>query len=211
MTDNLDLLKNYQTFVGPSDNWNTIPRLVIKHLFKNGLSPETRLLDIGCGSLRTGRFLIPFLNTGNYYGLEPEQIMVEEGLKNELIPGIVEFKKPVFYFNKDFDIPDITVDIAIAIQVFIHCGPEQLKQCLEMLTRHLDKNGIFLLSLNIGDVDRLEDKQGIYYSYRGASHAGAYYKQDTIEKIFNEYDFAINHVFKYLWIAKRQQFSSKRP
>ncbi len=209
MTDNLNLLKNYQTFVGPADNWNTIPRLVIKHLFNNGLSPETRLLDIGCGSLRTGRFLIPFLNTGNYYGLEPENMMVEEGLKNELIPEIVDFKKPVFYFNKDFDIPDITVDIAIAIQVFIHCGPDQLKQCLKMLNKCLHRNSIFLFSINISDIDRLEDKQGIHYSYRGASHAGTYYTIDSIQKIFAEYKFDIKHIYKYLWLAKKQEFSSK--
>jgi SAM-dependent methyltransferase len=209
MKDNLELLKDYQSFVGPKNNWNTIPRLIIKHLFNIGLSPETRLLDIGCGSLRTGRFLIPFLNTGNYYGIEPEKIMVEEGLKQELIPEIVKFKQPTFYFNKDFDVPDIKIDIAMAIQVFIHCGPEQLKQCLNMINKCLDINGIFLLSLNIADLDKLENKQGIHYAYRGASHAGAYYTKESIYQIFYDYGFSIENIFQYLWVAKRQ-LSSKR-
>lgn len=199
MTDNLDLLKNYQTFVGPEDNWNTTPRLVIKHLFNNGLSPETRLLDIGCGSLRTGRFLIPFLNTGNYYGLEPEKIMVKEGLKNELIPEIVDFKKPTFYFNKDFDIPDITVDIAIAIQVFIHCGPDQLRLCLKMLKDKL--YGPFIFTVNLSETDRTIEKRGKFYAYRGASHAGTSYTHDTLQDIFVTNNFSLKHIHNIFWVA----------
>lgn len=199
MTDNLNLLDNYKTFVGPEYNWNTIPRLVIKKLFEHGLSPDTSLLDIGCGSLRTGRFLIPFLNTGNYHGLEPESIMVEQGIQNELIPEIVDFKKPNFYFNEDFIVPEIKIDIAIAIQVFIHCGPEQLKQCLSMLTTRL--HGLLLFTVNIANDDKLEKKSGKFYSYRGASHSGTYYKLETMQEIFTQYNFSIKHIDNFFWMA----------
>jgi cyclopropane fatty-acyl-phospholipid synthase-like methyltransferase len=199
MIDNLDLLNNYKTFVGLENNWDTIPRLVIKKLFEWGLTPDTCLLDIGCGSLRTGRFLIPFLNTGNYHGLEPEQTMVKEGIVNELIPEIVSFKKPSFYFNKDFVLPEIKFDMAIAIQVFIHCGPDQLDQCLKMLKDKLC--GPLLFTINIADNDKLEQKQGKFYSYRGASHSGSYYKINTLQKIFSKNDFAIKHIDTFFWIA----------
>lgn len=200
MINNLDLLKNYKTYVGPIENWDYVPRYVIPHMFNYGLRPNTRLLDIGCGSLRNGRFLIPFLDTGNYHGLEPQQDIVNEGLKNELISEIVEFKKPQFYFNNQFEVPDIKIDMAIAIQVFIHCGPEQLKQCLSMLQTRLV--GPLLISLNIGDKDKVFDKKGIHYAYIGASHAGTYYTTETAEKIFNDSGFTLTPIHNILYLAE---------
>lgn len=199
MKDNLDLLNNYKSFVGPEKNWNSLPRVVIKQLFNYGLSPDTCLLDIGCGSLRTGRFLIPFLNTGNYHGLEPEKTMVDAGLLNELIPEIINFKKPQFYFNKDFELPPIKFDIAIAIQVFIHCGPDQLRLCLKMLKDKLC--GPFIFTINLSETNKTIPKMGKFYAYRGASHGSTLYTHDTLQDIFVTNNFSLKHIENVFWVA----------
>lgn len=48
-------------------------------LLELGLSPESRVIDIGCGVLRLGYWLIPFLHEGCYYGIEPAQQRVNLG------------------------------------------------------------------------------------------------------------------------------------
>src|SRR5262249_5133609 len=50
-------------------------------LLKEGLNPESKVLDIGCGCLRVAYWLIRFLDAGCYYGIEPARQRVEYGLK----------------------------------------------------------------------------------------------------------------------------------
>jgi SAM-dependent methyltransferase len=45
-----------------------------------GLREHHSLLDFGCGSLRAGRLLIPYLLPGRYYGLEPNRCLIEDGI-----------------------------------------------------------------------------------------------------------------------------------
>ena len=42
-----------------------------------GLTPSSMVLDIGCGCLRGGRWLIPYLNSDCYFGVEPNLEMLE--------------------------------------------------------------------------------------------------------------------------------------
>jgi SAM-dependent methyltransferase len=46
-----------------------------------GLTEDSDVLDYGCGSLRVGRFLIMALGVGHYFGIEPSEWAVKEGLK----------------------------------------------------------------------------------------------------------------------------------
>jgi hypothetical protein len=63
-------------------------------LFQAGLRETHRLLDVGCGSLRGGRLFIPYLRAGHYYGVEPNEWLVEEGIANELGAEILTVKRP---------------------------------------------------------------------------------------------------------------------
>lgn len=44
-----------------------------------GLSPEHRLCDFGCGPLRAGRYLIDYLDEGNYAGFDFNQDFLKIG------------------------------------------------------------------------------------------------------------------------------------
>ena len=57
-----------------------------------GLKEQHWLFDFGCGSLRVGRLLIPYLLPGRYYGLEPNRWLIEDGIAHELGSTIIDIK-----------------------------------------------------------------------------------------------------------------------
>ena len=61
------------------------------------------VLDIGCGCLRGGYWLIHFLGKGCYFGIEPNKEMLEAGTRILLEPELEDLKKPKFDFNSNFD------------------------------------------------------------------------------------------------------------
>ena len=95
--------KDYKSHVGPREDYYKRGAEQLEKIFNSGLKPHHRVVDIGCGSLRLGRTLIPFLNKGKYFGLEPQIDMVEEALAWELSERMVRWKKPQFSDSKDFD------------------------------------------------------------------------------------------------------------
>lgn len=91
----------HRVFVG--GKWNEIGRLQFEFLKHNGLTPDTCLLDIGCGSLRAGVHIINYLNTKKYLGLDKENELIRLGIEKEL--GIENFKEklPEFIISNNFD------------------------------------------------------------------------------------------------------------
>src|ERR1700753_963856 len=57
-----------------------IGKLQYHFLVANGLRHNHRFLDMACGSLRLGQYLIPFLDEGNYRGIEGEKGLGDAGL-----------------------------------------------------------------------------------------------------------------------------------
>src|SRR5438045_5934213 len=90
---------HYRACVGPSEDYDLIAAMAFNLLTTVGLRQHHSLLDVGCGSLRIGRVLIPYLNRGKYVGVEPNEWLVEEGIRRELGQSLVEIKGPTFLFT----------------------------------------------------------------------------------------------------------------
>ena len=60
-----------------------------------GLREHHSVLDFGCGSLRAGRLLIPYLLEGRYYGLEPNRWLIEDAMEHELGGALIDLKRPM--------------------------------------------------------------------------------------------------------------------
>jgi hypothetical protein len=58
-----------------------------------GLKPEHVCIDFGCGSLRVGQHLIPYLNAGQYWGLDITDRFYRDGM-DLLAAGQIEMKRP---------------------------------------------------------------------------------------------------------------------
>ncbi len=108
-----------------------------------GLREQHRLLDIGCGSLRVGRLLIPYLGRGHYTGIEPEGELVEAGIREELGRELVTLKQPRFLIAADTAglPPDERFDFALAQSVFSHTGEDLLVGWLREASAHLADTG----------------------------------------------------------------------
>src|SRR5437899_257086 len=94
---------DYRTFVGPAWDYDRSAALQFSLLAALGLRDQNHVLDIGCGSLRLGRLLIPFLQPERYFGIEPNRWLVDDGIDRELGRSILDVKRPAFRHNDDFD------------------------------------------------------------------------------------------------------------
>lgn len=144
----------HRIYVGGSDSegWFGIGKHQYHYLVSMGLKPNHRFLDIACGSLRLGQYLIPFLDEGNYFGLEGEELLVEEGLKHEIMPSVVTIKKPSFTFNYEFDFSFIEgFDFAIAQSLFTHLTIEDIKKCFRNLRPKAGPDSTFFFTYIEGD------------------------------------------------------------
>ena len=75
---------HYRAFVDFPERYDLGAALQFGLLTALGLREDHALLDIGCGSLRAGRLFIVYLRPGRYVGIEPEQWLLDEGIRQEL-------------------------------------------------------------------------------------------------------------------------------
>lgn len=147
---------HYRAYVGPPEDYDLIAAMTFNLLTTLGLRQHHSLLDIGCGSLRIGRLLIPYLNRGKYFGIEPAEWLVAEGIKQELGETVVQVKRPTFFFT---DSPEtalrakVSFDFALAQSIFSHCGLDLIKGWLFAVSRSLAPDGILLATFLPGDED----------------------------------------------------------
>jgi SAM-dependent methyltransferase len=146
----------YRAYVGPPEDYDLIAAMTFNLLTTLGLRQHHWLLDIGCGSLRIGRLLIPYLNQGKYFGVEPNKWLVDEGIRRELGETLVQIKRPTFFFS---DSPDsiaqakIAFDFALAQSIFSHCGLDLIKGWLSAISRSLAQDGVLVATFLIGEQD----------------------------------------------------------
>lgn len=152
------------------------------------IKPNHKIVDIGCGSLRVGKHYIPYLDSGNYCGIEPEQKWLKEGIEYELSNRMFEIKKPRFSDSSEFEISSFneTFDFAVAYNVFIHCGHRQLKQCLTNVKKCLSKKGAFIFSVLVGE-ENTERKDFCKYKY--ADSGITYYSVKGLDDLLKECGF----------------------
>lgn len=154
--------EHYRAWVGPPQEYDLISALQATLLFTAGLAETHRLCDVGCGSLRAGRMLIPYLRPGHYFGVEPERWLVEEGIERELGRGILEAKRPSFRFAADFSLQgfDTKFDFVIAQSVFSHTFPNLLRLGLGNIANCLGPSGKLFFTWNRTAQDVGEPKVG---------------------------------------------------
>jgi len=134
--------KHREYIGGVGDLWQKIGNLQLEMLRKQGLRPEHTLLDLGCGSLRLGILAIPFLNPGNYFGIDMHQSLIDAGLSHELAADLQKEKQPNFFATETFevDVFATTFDFIIAQSVFTHLPVSKIKACIEKLPKVMHKD-----------------------------------------------------------------------
>ena len=117
---------HYRAFVGPPDRYDFMSATQFSLLFALGLRETHRVLDFGCGSLRLGRLLIPFLRKDCYFAIEPNRWLIDDAIAKELGADMISIKRPHFSWRDDFDCSEFrtTFDFVIAQSIITHAGPD---------------------------------------------------------------------------------------
>lgn len=147
--------RDVRAFVGPPEQYDVVGANQFVLLVMLGLREHHDVLDIGCGSLRLGKLLLPYLQPGRYCGVEPERWLVEEGIEAELGQELVERKRPAFRHVDDFSLSafDRTFDYLVAQSIFSHAAPDQVERCLRAAADVLAPDGYFVATFVLGDAD----------------------------------------------------------
>lgn len=115
--------------------WDAMGSLQFQFMLGRGLTPHNVFLDIGCGSLRGGAKFIPYLDCGNYLGLDASRELIDAGLENELERSIFESKRPEFVVSDCFEFSHFSKrpDFALAQAVLIHLPESEIRRCFDNL------------------------------------------------------------------------------
>lgn len=179
---------NYKKYAGYEELYNTEGVTQFIFLLKQGLTPNCNLLDVGCGPLRAGRFLIKYLNNEKYIGIEPAEQILKQAIKKQKLFNLFEIKKPKFFHNYDFNLDNIPIqNFIVAFDVFFHCGIEQLKTFLKNLHKVCDEKTKIIITVQFADGDPHESLKSkglnVDYFYPHASHVDVYYDIDQFKNI----------------------------
>jgi len=155
---------NYRSYVGPEEKYDLIGAMQFNLLTFFGLRESNSLLDIGCGSLRAGRLFIPYLNKGNYYGIEPNDWLIREGIKNNIGRDLAKIKKPVFNKNSEFNFSSFNkqFDYILAQSIFSHAPENMIRKCLNEAKKVMHKDSLFFATFLKGD----QDHEGLEWVYQ---------------------------------------------
>lgn len=110
-------------------------------LLRLGLQPRHRVLDIGCGPLRTGCRLVPFLDPGNYWGTDLSGALMATGYRQELTEADrARLPETQLVEDGNFDFPCLPsrFDIVLCFAVFTHLPLAQLGHGLRRLAERLE-------------------------------------------------------------------------
>lgn len=124
------------------------------------LTPEARVLEIGCGTLRVGLHFIRHLKPGHFHCLERDELSLMAALRYELPSQGLLHKRPLIVKGEDMDFSrfgsGVIYDLIYASAVFLHMPDKLVWAGLERLVDKLKPyDGRIFVSHNIKFCSRL--------------------------------------------------------
>lgn len=136
-------------FLGvPVETFDQAGREQLIALLGEGMNPESKVIEFGCGCLRIAYWLVRFLDARRYHGIEPARRRVEYGLAYLFASDEVEIKQPRFDFNATFDssVFGERFDFFLARSIWTHAAKPQIEAMLDSFLRDSVDGGVFLTS-----------------------------------------------------------------
>jgi SAM-dependent methyltransferase len=190
----------HRKFVGPPERYDLASAGQFSLLTALGLREGNTLLDIGCGSLRGGRLFITYLKPGKYFGIEPEQWLIDQGIETEMGHDLVALKKPSFSNDSNFTLSSFErkFDFMLAQSIFSHASQAQIRRCFSEAKKVLEPSGIFAATFFPGETNY----EGTDWVYPGC----CYYTLDYFTKLAADEGLACKplnwtHSNQQKWVA----------
>jgi SAM-dependent methyltransferase len=137
--------------------WNELGPMQLAFLRRQGLTPATTLLDIGCGCLRGGVHFVGFLQPGRYFGIDRSAALLRAGLEIELPRAGLDGRLAADHLleNGDFEAWRFGTrfDIGWAQSLFTHLPAAEIRRCLAQLARCLRPPGRLFATFFAGGPD----------------------------------------------------------
>jgi len=165
----------------PVENFELSGRQQFMYLLRAGLNPDSKVLDIGCGVLRAGYWLIHFLDPGCYCGIEPHRGRLELGRHKILEPEVLQCKRPRFDSNPDFDTTVFRekFDFFLAYSIWTHASKRQIQAMLNNFVRDSNPGAAFLLTY--------QPSSWRYPDYKGDTWVGTSHESATAGTIAHSF------------------------
>lgn len=130
--------------IGNHLEWDAHGEIQLAFLVSQGMTPEHRLLDIGCGTGRLARKAAPYLNDGNYTGVDISEGAIEYARNLSFIERW-SAKLPNFVVSRNLDVTG-PFDFIWAFSVFIHLPNWAVRDVISKAAMLLTDEGKFFFS-----------------------------------------------------------------
>ena len=138
--------------------WAEAAATTMTKLWKLGLKPHHRVLDVGCGSLRIGRFLLLYLKPGHYVGVDPVAWPIERAQACEAgLEALCRARKMTFVLSLEEALRvdgESRFDFVLAHGIFPHASLEECRKILVHSKELLKPEGTFVASFKPGYEDQ---------------------------------------------------------
>lgn len=127
-------------------SWDCGGQLQLDYLIAAGLTPQHRVLDIGCGALRAGRKIIAHLDPDLYYGIDSDRQQLDAGHALELSPLhlVKRCPRPNLTQSAKFRHLHLTegqIDFGICASVMQELSISHVQVCLERVAPYFKTGG----------------------------------------------------------------------
>jgi len=139
-------------------SWDEMGELQFDFLKRMGLLPEHRMLDIGCGTMRGGRFFIRYLDLSNYTGVDISPACIDAAKRLVEEEALVD-KRPNLIYNesKAMDFDDVKgekFDYIFAQSVFSHLPDTIIEECFANVGKVMTSESSFYFTYIQSDVPK---------------------------------------------------------
>jgi SAM-dependent methyltransferase len=141
-------LEDAMGFRGQFDNHRIFQ---IRMLKQQGLQPQHRFLELGCGPLTAAIPVIDYINAGNYFGVDIRSPVLDMGWR-EIGKHHLSSKNPHLICSNSFGDdelrPDEKFDFIFSFSVLYHLSDDILNAYFAAVARRLSATGICLANVN---------------------------------------------------------------
>jgi SAM-dependent methyltransferase len=169
-------------------SWLMSGPMQLERLQKYGLAPHHTVLDIGCGSLRGGVYIIGYLDAGNYTGTDISVDILDAGKKFLKEYDLVH-KVPSLIPVNGMDFRELPsgkkFDYLHAQSVLSHMPPEDIESLFANLHKVMHSDSQFLTSFFLSKNDEI---------YPGNNSRNFFYPLSWMEQVAARYGLVAQRV-----------------
>lgn len=169
-----------------------------------GLKPESTLLDVGCGSLCSGRHFLAYLTPGNYYAIEPNTWLIDAACEEELGEDWPGFSEMHLYTFDDFMLSrtGCVFDFVLAHSIFTHATQAQVKTIMREARRVMHPGSVFAATYYWGSVDSDEP---VWMYPAGVSYSHKFIRRTATKCRLRLETLAVKHPAGHTWAVMRRE------